>query len=93
MLTPFFVYQPLNDDGAPVPGGTLTFYATGTSTPKDVFADAGGVTPLANPVTLDGAGRKLVFLDDDGAYDIIFKDADEVEIWSMESIGSAGVVF
>lgn len=86
MLTPFFMFQPLNDDGAPVPGGTLTFYATGTTTPKDVYADADGNTVLTNPVELDGSGRKLVFLDDDGAYDILFKDADEVLIWTMVKI-------
>ncbi|HON93089.1 MAG TPA: hypothetical protein PKZ07_16080 [Sedimentisphaerales bacterium] len=93
MLTPFFLYQPLSDTGAPVPGGTLTFYATGTTTPKDVFADADGLVPLANPVTLDGTGRKLVFLDNDGAYDVVFADADAVEVWTMEKIAAWAPAF
>lgn len=93
MLTPFFVYQPLNDDGAPVPGGFLAFYVTGTETLKDVFADADGNVPLTNPVELDGAGRKLVFLDNDGAYDVVFSDADDVEIWTMQKIAAWAPAF
>ena len=37
--------------------GTVTFYDTGTTTLKTVYSDAGLTTPLANPYTLDSAGR------------------------------------
>jgi len=95
MLTPWTgtIVQPLNDDGGIEPGGTITFYATGTENLKDVFTTAAGNVAHANPVTLDAAGRKLIFLDDDGAYDIVFKGADGVEIWTIENIAGAAPAF
>lgn len=43
--------------GAVNAGGTVTFYDTGTATPKTVYSDAALTTALANPFTLDNAGR------------------------------------
>jgi len=59
----------LDDDGNPVSGGMLYFYATGTTTPVSVYADSGLVTPLANPVIADAAGRcAAVYLDSNVIY-------------------------
>lgn len=38
-------------------GGIVTFYNTGTTTLKTVYSDSALSTPLANPYTLDNAGR------------------------------------
>lgn len=69
-------YQPLDNSGAIVPGGFLWFFVTGTEDLKDTFADSNGNTPNANPVELDGNGRAVIFLDDDGAYDVAFYGPD-----------------
>lgn len=86
------ITQPLSDAGGIVPAGTLSFYATGTTTPKNVFHDADGGSAWDFPVTLDGNGRAVIFLDNDGAYDVIFKDADGAEIWSLEKVISPAPV-
>jgi hypothetical protein len=90
LLQPFQggIVQPLNNAGAPVPAGTLTFYATGGVTPKDVYHDAQQNTVWVNPVVLDAYGRALIFLLADGAYDVVFKDADGNTIWSIDAIAS-----
>lgn len=80
------IYQPLDDDGSVVPAGTLTFTEAGVSTPKPVYHDADGEDEWSDPVVLDGAGRALIFLLQDGAYDITFKDANGATIWTIESI-------
>lgn len=95
MLTPWTgsIYQPLNNSGGIEPGGTLTFYATGTETPKAVFQNAAGSVSHANPVVLDASGRALIFLNDDAAYDVIFKDAEGNEMWTIESVAAAAPAF
>jgi hypothetical protein len=56
-LMPDAFPQFFDSSGNPLTAGTLTFLATGTSTPQAVYADSTLVTPLANPLTLDGTGR------------------------------------
>lgn len=59
----------LDSDGNPVSGAKLYFYATGTTTPASVYSDSGLVTPLANPVVADAAGRcSAVYLDSNVTY-------------------------
>ena len=79
-------FQPLDDNGAPVPGGKLTFYITGTTTKQDVYHDVDGNTPWSNPVILDDAGRASIFLGDSVAYSILFQDADDAEIWTQDDV-------
>lgn len=88
MLLPFSgsIYQPLDNSGAIVPGGTLTFTEAGLATPKNVYHDAAGEDPWTDPVVLDGAGRALMFMLQNGAYDVEFKDANGATIWTIESI-------
>lgn len=80
------ITQPLNDSGAIEPTGTLTFYLAGTLTPKAVYHDAAGGSPWTNPVTLDGNGRAVIFLAQDAAYDIVFKDHNGTTVWTLESV-------
>ena len=61
-LCPFLKQQFIDQNGAPYAGGKLFSYAAGTSTPQATFADATGLTPNANPVVLDSAGRANVWL-------------------------------
>ncbi len=91
MLTLFggTITQPLSDTGGVLPAGTLEFYETGTVTPKTVFHDADGLDPWDDPVTLDGNGRAVIYLNNDGAYDIVLRDADGAEIWTLEKVIAA----
>lgn len=52
----------LDNNGRVINGGKLCTYAAGTSTPKATYSDVGLMTPNANPVILDPAGRATVFL-------------------------------
>jgi hypothetical protein len=49
--------QFFNNSGVPLSGGKLYSYAAGTTTPQATYTSASGVTPLANPIILDSAGR------------------------------------
>lgn len=49
--------QFLDASGNPLAGGKLFFYQATTTTPQTTFSDSAGVTPNANPLVLDSAGR------------------------------------
>lgn len=77
--------------------GTLTFYATGTTTKQDAYSDAGNSSALANPYTLGSDGKipdvflgllryKIVLLDSTGATIETWDPVDK----SLERIKSAG---
>jgi microcystin-dependent protein len=76
-----------NDVGAIVPGGKLFTYAAGTLTPKDTYPSATSLSfPNANPVVLDSEGRADIFVEPDEAYDLVFTDENDVELWTALSI-------
>ena len=63
--------------------GVIYFYEqslTGTWIPKDVFTDAEGETPNANPVVLDSEGNANIFMKKVEIYDILYKDDTGKEI-------------
>jgi hypothetical protein len=45
-----------DNDGAPLNGGTLTFYQANSSTPQDTYSDQGLTVLNPNPITLNAAG-------------------------------------
>lgn len=49
--------QFLNNNGVILSGGKLYTYAAGTTTPQATYTSVSGVTPHANPIILDSAGR------------------------------------
>jgi hypothetical protein len=53
--------QYLDGNGNPLAGGTVAFYAPGTTSFLTVYSDIGGTTPLTNPVVLDSSGCCTVF--------------------------------
>jgi len=73
-LMPDYIYQQFTADGKPLSGGTIYFYQSGTLTPKTVYADAAGLTPLGTSVVLSASGTAVIFLDS-GAYRIWIKDS------------------
>src|SRR6266436_4123363 len=57
-LSPIFVAQQFfTSAGLPLSGGKINTYLAGTTTPQSTFTDSTGVTPNANPIILDSAGR------------------------------------
>lgn len=91
LYTPHFV-QFLDDDGEPLSGGKLHTYVAGTpDTPKATYTNAGGGTPLDNPVELDASGRAVIFLS--GSYKFrledsignLIRETDNVTAFSVQS--------
>lgn len=56
-LLPNAVQQFFTNDGKPLTSGTVTTYIPNTTTLKTTWQDSGKVTPWANPLTLNAAGR------------------------------------
>lgn len=79
--------QWFDNNGDPLAGGVLKFYESGTAIPKNVYADANGVTSLGNEVTLDSNGRAKVWLL--GYYTVTLEDSLGNQIWSEDNISSA----
>jgi hypothetical protein len=71
---------------AALSGGVLKFYAVGTSTPKDVFADYLRTTSIGSEITLDAGGRATIFLD--GLYRVaLYNSLDELVSGPIDGIG------
>lgn len=68
-------------------GGSLTFYASGTSTPLDTYSDSTLLVANTNPVVLNSAGRPAVavFLSD-ASYKVVLKDTDGNTIWTADPV-------
>jgi hypothetical protein len=49
--------QFLDNNGVILSGGKVYTYAAGTTTPQTTYTSVSGVTPHANPIILDSAGR------------------------------------
>lgn len=83
------VLQYLPDiDGAPLVGGKMYFYESGTSTPLDTYADYTLSTPNENPVRADERGfLPPVFLQQ-ADYKVVLKTADNVEIWTQDPVSA-----
>lgn len=83
-----------DDNGIPLALGEVYFYIPNTSTPKDTWQDAGGSTLNTNPVTLDAAGRAIIY--GEGSYRQVVKDVDGNLIWDQltasTALGASGVV-
>lgn len=87
-LPPMIRFQPLVA-GSPLPGGKVYFYAAGTLTPQAAYA-ADGVTPLANPLTLDANGATYFLLGDTLTYKIDLTDSIGTPVtgWPVDSVTS-----
>jgi hypothetical protein len=81
-------WQFFGNNGLPLAGGKLFTYAAGTTTPLATYTSSSGVTPHANPIVLDSAGRvpSEVWLTSSAAYKFTLKTATNVEIWTKDNI-------
>lgn len=79
-----------DSNGKPLNGGKAYFYVPGTDTLKSTWQDGNKSVLNTNPVTLDAAGRGLIY--GDGQYRQVIKDRNGNLIWDAitASTGSGG---
>jgi hypothetical protein len=85
IATPSF-YSAFDANGNPLAGGKVYTYLAGTLTPRATYTDQGGLTPNANPVILDSAGRADIWLDDSASYKFIVKDSADNTIKTTDNV-------
>lgn len=85
----------LDANGIVVPGASLTFYLSGTSTLRAIYADAALTVPLDNPVTANGAGVwPAIYIDNSVTYRVVLRNGfgavlNEVDPYVPGSVGGA----
>ena len=79
-LLPPAKVQFLDQNGAPLAGGSVAFYVPGTTQAKATYQDFNG-TANTNPVVLDSAGRAIVI--GDGQYRQVVSDSTGAVIWDQ----------
>lgn len=81
--------QFFDNNGQPLSGGKIYTYAAGTTTPQATYTSASGVTPHANPIVLDSAGRVPggeIWLTDGVSYKFIIETATAVSLGTYDNI-------
>jgi hypothetical protein len=78
--------QQFDELGEPLNGGTLQFYAAGTTTPQSAYQDVALTLPYPNPIVLDSAGRVPAFYLADGQIKIVLKNAGGVTQVSADNL-------
>lgn len=80
---------PQYEDSTPAvySGGSLSFYASGTSTPLNTYTTTALSVANPNPIVLNSAGRPAVdiFLQDLN-YKVVLKDANGSTIWTADPV-------
>lgn len=77
-------FTPVDGNGNTLPGAKLYFYTTGTSTPKNTYADGGLSTPNMNPVEADADGLFPSIYLASGDYKVELKTAAGATIWTVD---------
>ena len=72
--------------GAPLAGGKVYTYDTGTTNDRTTWSDEDKGATNSNPVILDAAGKAAIHLD--GVYRIDVYDASDVLVWSADPVSS-----
>jgi len=86
-LAPQPKLQFFDNNGDPLSGGRLYTYVAGTTTPQATFTDETGTVTNTNPVILDSRGEANVWFGP-GTYKLKLATAADVEVWSVDGIGS-----
>lgn len=75
-------------NGAPLTGGLIYSYLSGTTTPVTTYTSRDGTTNNTNPIVLDAAGRTPaeIWLDGGVLYKFILKTSAFVQIGSYDNI-------
>ena len=84
-----FAAQFFDNNGVILSGGKIYTYAAGTTTPQATYTSAAGVTPHANPIILDSAGRVPggeIWLTDGLVYKFVIDTSTGILIGSYDNI-------
>lgn len=84
-LTPTPYQTFLDGSGNPLNGGKVQTYLAGTTTPVVTYSDA-VMTPNANPVVLDSAGRATIFLTPGVSYKFVVLDSTGATVRTQDNI-------
>ena len=82
--------QFFDNNGVILSGGLLYTYAAGTTTPQTTYTSSSGVTPNANPIVLNSAGRTSsdVWLTSTLTYKFVLKTSAGTTIGTYDNIPS-----
>jgi len=80
--------QFFDNNGAPLVGGNVAFFAAGTSTPLDTYTTVVGDVANANPIVLDSRGEPPEQINgvDLIAYKAVLQDAAGAVLWTIDFI-------
>jgi hypothetical protein len=78
--------------GQPLVGGKVYTYAAGTTTPLATYTSSSESSANTNPIILDGRGECNIWFSPALAYKIKLTDSNDVEIYVVDNITSAGYV-
>lgn len=84
-----FAAQFFDNNGVILSGGKIYTYAAGTTTPQATYTSASGVTPHANPIILDSAGRVPggeIWLTDGLVYKFVIETATAILLGTYDNI-------
>ena len=86
-------WQFFDNNGVPLAGGKIYTYAAGTTTPLATYTARDGVTPNANPIILDAAGRtpQQVWSTEGLLYKYVVATSTDVVIRTWDNIGGSVV--
>lgn len=81
-------WQFLDNNGVILSGGLLYIYLAGTTTPATTYTSISGVTPHANPIVLDSAGRVAseIWITEGTSCKFTLRTSTGVEIWTKDNI-------
>ena len=89
-LTPSWFLYFTDSVGAPLSGGKVYTYATGTSTPVTVYQDASLAVPWSNPIILPADGKVTIYQDAETIKAVV-KDSDDNLQDSYDPIASTAL--
>lgn len=78
--------QQFDAQGAPLSGGKLYFFQSGTTTPQNAYQDFPLTTPHPNPIILDASGRVPAFYLADGFIKIRLADENGVTVIAADGL-------
>lgn len=86
ILSPSLIFQGLGFGGIPLPGGQLSSFVAGTSTPQATYTDSTMSTPNTNPVILNANGQAPVWLNPSLVYKFVLQDRFGNQIFSADQV-------